>query len=415
MTTTEPSFAAPRPSGAGPTARNDARATAAPRQRDPRLDFFRGLAMFIILIAHIPNNGWTWWIPARFGWSDATEIFVFCSGMASAVAFGATFARAGFWMGTARTVFRIWQVYWAHIGLFLFIAALFAGMDIFGDFERCYTCGNLRPFFEDPAPQLVGLMTLTYVPNYFDILPMYLVILALMPVMIALARIHPYVALGASVTLWFVAQLDLLDLSADPWRDRPWFFNPFGWQLIFFTGFAFMAGWLPKPPVSRSLAWTCAAFLLLTMPLSSPHGVTVLGWVSPTAQTWAMEAYPHLAEFRTKTQHGILRYLHFLALAYLMWLAAGEGGRRLRPGGHGPLATAWRWIVAQVTKVGQQSLAIFVVSMALSQIIGFTLDEGPGRTPATEAIGNLAGIAILIGAAYLVAWFKAHPWRMPRA
>jgi len=54
----------------------------APRVRDPRLDFFRGVAMFIILLAHTPGNPWTLWIPARFGFSDATEIFVFCSGMA---------------------------------------------------------------------------------------------------------------------------------------------------------------------------------------------------------------------------------------------------------------------------------------------------------------------------------------------
>ena len=58
----------------------------APRTRDLRLDFFRGIGMFIILIAHITDNPWTLWIPARFGFSDATEMFVFCSGMASAIA-----------------------------------------------------------------------------------------------------------------------------------------------------------------------------------------------------------------------------------------------------------------------------------------------------------------------------------------
>ncbi|MGI9369303.1 MAG: OpgC domain-containing protein, partial [Ruegeria sp.] len=41
------------------------------RTRDPRLDFYRGIAMFIILIAHIPGDPWARWIPARFGYSDA--------------------------------------------------------------------------------------------------------------------------------------------------------------------------------------------------------------------------------------------------------------------------------------------------------------------------------------------------------
>ena len=78
----------------------------APTVRDPRLDFFRGIAMFIILIAHIPGNAWGRWIPARFGPSDATEMFVFCSGFAAAIAFGGTFARRGFWMGVGRVLFR---------------------------------------------------------------------------------------------------------------------------------------------------------------------------------------------------------------------------------------------------------------------------------------------------------------------
>ncbi|NNE52631.1 MAG: succinyl transferase OpgC, partial [Sulfitobacter sp.] len=74
-------------------------AQSATRVRDLRLDFFRGIAMFIILIAHTPGNFLTSWIPARWGFSDATEIFVFCSGMASAIAFGGAFQRAGWLLG----------------------------------------------------------------------------------------------------------------------------------------------------------------------------------------------------------------------------------------------------------------------------------------------------------------------------
>ncbi len=68
-----------------------AQAVPVARVRDPRLDFFRGIAMFVILIAHVPGNWLTLWIPARFGFSDATETFVFCSGMASAIGVLRTF------------------------------------------------------------------------------------------------------------------------------------------------------------------------------------------------------------------------------------------------------------------------------------------------------------------------------------
>jgi len=117
MTYADPTAA---PTSAKPLPANPARV------RDLRLDFFRGIAMFIILFAHTPGNFLTSWIPARWGFSDATEIFVFCSGMASAIAFGATFDRVGMWLGSARVVFRIWQVYWAHVGLFFATAAMLA-------------------------------------------------------------------------------------------------------------------------------------------------------------------------------------------------------------------------------------------------------------------------------------------------
>ena len=103
--------------------------------RDPRLDFFRGLAMFIIFIAHTPRDFWALWIPARFGFSDATETFVFCSGMASAIAFGAIFHKQGWLMGAARIAYRVWQVYWAHIGLFFAILLLVTAFDQAGIFK----------------------------------------------------------------------------------------------------------------------------------------------------------------------------------------------------------------------------------------------------------------------------------------
>ena len=83
------------------------RAQRVKRPRDPRLDVFRGIGMLIILLAHVPNDHWALWIPARFGFSDATEMFVFLSGMASAIAFGRLFDREGIAMLTARVAQRM--------------------------------------------------------------------------------------------------------------------------------------------------------------------------------------------------------------------------------------------------------------------------------------------------------------------
>ncbi|WP_424931666.1 OpgC family protein [Amaricoccus macauensis] len=391
----------------------DAAATV-PRPRDPRLDFFRGLAMYIILISHVPSNKWAGWIPGRFGFSDATEIFVFCSGMASAIAFGATFRRAGWFMGTARTLFRIWQVYWAHIGLFFFIAMSMALFDSIGEHEISYIKRlNLTRFFDDTAQQLVGMFTLTYVPNYFDILPMYLVILAMMPFVMILARFDVRLVFAVSIGLWLVANFGYLKLPAEPWSDREWFFNPFGWQLIFFTGFAFMSGWLPRPPVSKLLIGIAIAYLVLTTPFSSAKVVNWLSLVSPAAAEWSKEVYPGMYPFRAKTTFGILRFLHFLALAYVVWVAAGEGGKRLVAAREGVLGRIWMRLLRIITTVGQQSLAVFIFSMLLAQYMGAALDV-LGRYSPMIALVNIVGILLLTGEAYLVAWVKGHPWRQKR-
>src|SRR3712207_2998987 len=125
---------------------------AAERVRDPRLDFFRGMGMFIILVAHMPGNALAEAIPARFGFSDATEIFVFCSGVASAFAFAPIFDAVGWVTGTARILLRVWQVYWAHIAVFVTIIAVLAGADRFAGTDAYLRHDlNLWPFLDHPA------------------------------------------------------------------------------------------------------------------------------------------------------------------------------------------------------------------------------------------------------------------------
>lgn len=392
--------------------------------RDIRLDFFRGLAMFIILCAHTPNNFFTSWIPARWGFSDATEIFVFCSGMASAIAFGRSFDRAGWSLGTGRVAFRVWQVYWAHIGMFFAIAAMLAAFDHFGNFDTVYIGTlNLWAFFENPGPQLVGLFTLSYVPNYFDILPMYLVILAMMPLMMALSRVSLWAVAGAIGLLWVLAQGALLDrlglgalhlaFPAEPWSDREWFFNPFGWQLIFFTGFAFMRGWLPKPPVTTPLIVLAAAIVIAIIPLSHIGMREIFGPYAPGIRESIVEWRIANQGWFFKSDFGLLRYVHFLSLAYLCYVAAGDGGARLKAVGTGVLARGWDALLQMILKVGQQSLAVFVFSMVFARFSGFVMDQ-IGRTTWTMTLANLVGFAALIMVAYTVAWFKSQPWRPAR-
>lgn len=366
----------------------------AARHRDVRLDFFRGIGMFIIFMAHVPTNPWSDWIPARFGFSDATEIFVFCSGMASAIAFAKVFDTRGFWIGTARIAHRCWQVYWTHITLFVAAVALLASADrLFGTGETFLGSLNLLHFLkEETAAGFVGLLTLTYVPNLFDILPMYLVILAMVPIIMFLSRFGAWAPITFSAVVWLVGTTGHFQLPAEPWSDRPWFFHPLGWQLVFFTGFAFIRGWLPTPPIDRRLVAIAIAVVVVSALLVSPGLGSFFG--VPNASTFI--PFPLVS----KNTFGVLRYIHFLALAYLAYAAAGPQGRRLASG---PFVDLCR-------RVGQQALAAFVTGVLLA-LVGGIVFHFHGRGALVVAIVNLVGFVLLVLSVYLVAWFKGMPWK----
>ena len=367
---------------------------AVKKQRDPRLDFWRGIAMLIILVAHIPGNFWAWYIPARWGPSDAAEMFVFCSGFAAAIAFGGTFERAGFWMGTRRILFRCWQIYWAHMGLFFFIAMTtvittwIAAPDGVNYMKKL----NLIPFFEtNTAANLVGLFTLTYVPNYFDILPMYMIILLMVPLVIMLQRLHTGAAIAFCVGLYLATWYFKLGFPAEPWSERKWFFNPLGWQLLFFTGFMLSKGWIKGPPVRTSFAILAIIFILAVVPISN--------WMIYKDHSILQPIHDFFWVKGFKTNEHLLRWAHVLALTYVaVWAIRGHEQALLK------------WPCTIIVKVGQQALAAFLASMAIAWNLGFVLDE-IGRTNLNVALVNIFGLACVIATAYIVSWYKSEPWK----
>ena len=252
---------------------------------------------------------------------------------------------------------------------------------------------NLHPFFDDPAPNLVGLLTLSYVPNYFDILPMYLVVLVMLPAVVALAGLHRAAAALAVVAVWAVAQTGHLSLPAEPWSDRAWFFkNPFGWQLIFFTGFALMSGWLPAPPVDRRLVW-------LARRDRDRHR---------SAGTWAdlsrafrpcRRRARALGPLIGKTDFGNPA-LRPLPCGWPIWPGSRSGrqGARLSPPeGDGPGARAWRTGLAVILKVGQQSLRGVHRLDVPGPPAGRRARRDGTRAAECRRRETLAGMAILVG------------------
>ena len=370
--------------------------TAKPAKfRDLRLDFFRGLSLFIILVSHTRGDWLANWIPARFGFSDAANMFVFVSGYAVGLAFGGVYRRRGWLLGTARVGLRIWQLYIAQLCIVVVIAALAIGADkLLGAEDDHVALLSLDWLFADPRAALFGVATLTYVPHYLDILPVYMVVLAMVPVAVALARlVHPLAVPAASVLLWLVAGHFGWNLPTEPGEPRGWFFDPFCWQLLFFSGFSLSMKWVRPPPYDRRIFWVAVAYLAaavtLTVPaifLNVPGLDVVEAWVLAHAD---------------KTMLDPLQYLHFIASAYVaVYLLRGR------------LHLIQGAVVRPIVRCGQQSLAVFLSGIVLAHIGGMAFD-GLGTGPAAQVALNVVGFGVTLAVAHGVAWIKSAPWAGP--
>ena len=369
-------------------------AVPAKKPRDVRLDFFRGVSMLIIFVAHVPGNWLAEVIPARFGLSDAAHMFVFISGWAAAIAFGGTFVRFGFLTGTARIAWRCLQLYAAHIGLFVVVAATCAAFaESLGGIEYAQRL-SIGGFWVDPGATLVALFTLAYVPLYFDILPLYMVVLAMVPAMMALRRWHPAAPFAASVGLWIAVQATGFGPPSNHAEGALWGFNPFAWQLIFFTGYALSIGWAPRPRFAPGLVAASTAYLVVSAAVMIP-AVYESYMLVGDLRGWVL-AHAHKPNLDPR------QYLHFLALAVVV-IAALRGREHW---------LAQRW-ARPFVKLGQQALIVFVSGMALSHVGGMVLATY-GTGPLLQLAVNGAAFAMLFALAYAAAWIKHAPWKESR-
>src|ERR1700728_4195078 len=87
-------------------------------ERALRLDLSRGVALWGIFLDHIPENIVNWFTIRNYGYSDATEIFIFISGYTAAFVYGRAMRERGFVVASARILRRAWQIYVAHVFLF---------------------------------------------------------------------------------------------------------------------------------------------------------------------------------------------------------------------------------------------------------------------------------------------------------
>jgi hypothetical protein len=342
--------------------------------RDLRVDALRGLALVMIFIDHVPENLLSQLTLRNFGFADAAELFVLLSGFSSMVAYGGTFAREGLAEGLRRVLLRCLRIYVFQAVLLLVVLVMVGGW---------YKYSGLVPEHGGPyvSSGLNGLrhgLTLQAQPSALNILPLYIVLLALFPLIYGLIRISPFVALLASGALWVVVNL-YPSINLINWLDgQGWFFDPFAWQFLFVIGalgavlLRRTGGDLPRPLWLRMAAWGYLAFALIA---AAP-------W-----QAWGWFDFRLiLIEIPDKTTLAPLRLLDVLAL---MTLALGSTKFRAlvqRP-------ALWPLVVC-----GRHSLEVFSLSTVLA-MLGHLVFRTYGVTVVTQVLVNGVGLALMIALA----------------
>src|SRR5271166_3313030 len=169
--------------------------------RDLRLDLFRGIALWLIFLDHIPSNAVSWITIRNYGFSDATEIFIFISGYTAAFVYGKAMRERGFVVSGARILRRVWQIYVAHVFLFtIYLAEISYVATSFENPLYSEEMGILD-FLKQPDVTIVQALLLRFRPVNMDVLPLYIVLMLFLPVILWLLKWKTDVTLALSVAL----------------------------------------------------------------------------------------------------------------------------------------------------------------------------------------------------------------------
>jgi hypothetical protein len=361
----------------------------AAQSRDLRLDFFRGLALIFIFIDHIPENILSYFTIQAVQFYDAAEVFIFISGYTAALVYGRTLALQGPSYAVARILSRAWQLYVAHIFLFvIFIAEVSYTVRTFNNpmYNDEMRVGD---FLNEPHVAIGKALLLEFQPTFLDILPLYILLLVTFPIILLGLRRQPLVILIPSFLLYAVVQITSLSVSAYP-EGHVWYFNPLAWQFLFISGAALgldrvqVDAWVRFKRAALPIAAAVVAAGLLVKLSWTIHGV----W-DPFPGFFLKELWPV-----NKNNLSPIRLVTFFAALTIVVALVRIDVTFLRLSPAKPLILC-----------GQQSLEIFCLGILLSALGHFVLSEYNSGI-VIQIIVNLAGIIVMCITAKMLDWYK---------
>lgn len=310
------------------------------------IDFWRGLALVSIFVNHIPGLAFERFTHRNYGLSDSAELFVFLAGWA----LRRVASNAQEPLGLTRLVLRLGQravtLYAAQILITMVAIAVIAFAAIMLENPLLLEWNNAAAVFQDPVPAHLGLVLLTHQLGFFDILPLYVVLMFGAPAMAIVHRLAPRCLLPLSLAIYAATLTFRVNLPTWP-VEGVWFFDPFAWQLVFVLGFELGDPGGLGGLVRRHLRWLRPIAWLVVI----AGAWTVLSDYEPDP---TRVPDPKLFFLFDKTFLSPARLVHFLAVA-----AAFAGSFRWVSRFARPLARF-------LSMLGRNSLNVFCVASLLS-------------------------------------------------
>jgi hypothetical protein len=372
------------------------KAEIARRDGDLRPSLLLGIAAWFLFVDHVPHNAVSAMTMRNFGFSGATDLFVFVGGYIAAVLYGKMMLERGFVVTATRIFRRVWQLYAAYVVLFViyinligYVARKTAAPEIIHEF-------NVAGILGHTIRTLIYGLLLQAKPLNLDALQLFIVLMAFFPIVLFGMLRRPNLTAAGSIGLYLAARQFDLNLSSFP--EGRWYFNPFSWQLLFVLGAWFALMGAEQMRIIRSLqgisilriaAWIYLLFALV---------VTAAGKFPPLAE-FIPDAVLNIFLPNDKENLAPYRVLHFLTLAFLFTFLVPRNW-------HG-----FQWPVLQpVVKCGEEWLPVFCAGVFLSFAGHFVLITGPNLL-AMHFLVSIAGISIMAAVAYYVSWSRRQDYK----
>jgi hypothetical protein len=324
--------------------------------RDLRVDFFRGVALYMIRVDHVAGDPIARFTYHKFGFSDGAKIFVFLSGVSCGIVYSRVLVRRG-WTSLMPKIARRAALIYAYyvlssIAIILLLTAASGSIKNAGSFIL------LR---EEPISAIWSTIFLISPPEIPGILVLYLLFtLIAIPLFLMGAARSGTLTLAASGFIWAISQFypglapHLFDHS---------YFNPLTWQFLFtigmFLGINYNLDWsgLRSTRIFKWLlmaAWAIVigSFLYRFSFFLSSRFQFDLDWFRISDAT----------VIHMKENLSAVRLLHFLSVAFLVATCVRSSN---------PI---FRWSGAiLVSRTGRWSLEIFSMSAILSEALNIII------------------------------------------